>query len=120
MEEEEGASLSPRLGSSKEKERTERDWRNEGSLESGVAQDKHFPLWSRNVIVRSLVRLQRGEPSPPPTGSLPVAQSTLSLSGQGCNTAACTVESKQCPVSSDAYLTPNSGQLTKICYSYIW
>lgn len=39
-------------------------------------------------------------------------QSTLSL-GQVCNTAARSVESKQCPVSSDAYLTPNSCQLNK-------
>lgn len=27
------------------KEKTERDCRNEGGLEGGVAQDKHFPLW---------------------------------------------------------------------------
>lgn len=41
-----GVRPSLRLGSSKEREKTERDWRNEGSLERGVAQDKHFPLWS--------------------------------------------------------------------------
>lgn len=44
-EEEEGGCPSPRLGSSKEK-RENRAGLEKLSLERGVAQDKHFPLWS--------------------------------------------------------------------------